>query len=46
MGVSGRRTKVTIGGAKAKGRNLKPGMACVIEAPQGGVEAVSVSCGK
>jgi tripartite-type tricarboxylate transporter receptor subunit TctC len=42
--VSGRRTKVTIGGNKAKRKNLKVGMKCKITYAENGGEARRVDC--
>jgi tripartite-type tricarboxylate transporter receptor subunit TctC len=42
--VSGRRTKVTIGGKKTKRKKLKVGMKCKITYPENGGEAQRVDC--
>ncbi|MFM2129407.1 MAG: hypothetical protein RL477_953 [Pseudomonadota bacterium] len=42
--VSGSRTNLTIGGKKTSRANLKPGMECAIEGPDGGKEAAVVIC--
>ena len=42
--VSGRRTKVFIGGKKTKRKNLKVGMSCKITYPENGGEAQKIAC--
>jgi iron(III) transport system substrate-binding protein len=44
LSVSGRRTKVTIGGKAAKRGALKAGMSCEIVVPENGAEALTVTC--
>ncbi len=42
--VSGRRTKITIAGKKAKRKNVKVGMVCEVVYEGPGTEAVSLAC--
>lgn len=42
--ISGSRTKVTIGGKKAKRKGIKVGMTCTFTYPRAGAEAKSVAC--
>jgi tripartite-type tricarboxylate transporter receptor subunit TctC len=42
--ISGSRTKVTIGGKKAKRKKIKVGMTCTFTYPRAGAEAKSVDC--
>ncbi len=44
IGVSGSRTRITIGGKKASRSKLKQGMSCDIVAPESGPEALTVAC--
>ena len=46
VAVSGRRTKVFIGGKKTKRKNLKVGMSCKITYPENGGEAQKIDCKK
>jgi tripartite-type tricarboxylate transporter receptor subunit TctC len=44
FGVSGSKTKVKVGGKKAKRSAIKPGMTCAVKWPEGGKTAKEMDC--